>query len=88
MSRPSTRAAIVATSPVTRLIRARVSSDTWCSGRSLSYSSPTMPSPNVSNAAINAIVAAVNVLLHVRLLPVETTLNPGLRKTVIRKRFP
>ena len=59
MSRPSTRAAIVATSPVTRLIRARVSSDTWCSGRSLSYSSPTMPPPNVSDAAISAIVAAV-----------------------------
>src|SRR6516165_11909134 len=63
MSRPSTRAAIVAISPVMRLIRARVSSDTWCSGRSLSYSSPTMPPPNVSDAAINAISAAVNVLL-------------------------
>src|SRR6516164_11008885 len=59
MSRPRTRAAIVATSPVTRLIRARVSSETWCSGRSLSYNSPAIPPPNVSNAAVKAMVAAV-----------------------------
>ena len=79
MSRPRTRAAIVATSPVARLMRARVSSDTWCSGNSLSYSSPTMPPPNVSNAAINAIVAAVNLLLHLPDYVAGPTRNPGIR---------